>query len=191
MKRMKHLFALLLALVFATGLALPAFAEEEPDPAMPVIIRQPVGGYARVGDSVTFAIEAELPNAGRIGYQWYDAATGMPIADAISGSVSFTFPLTGISAYCVVYNMNDSTPAEGPHRVVSETAAFRQEPIEVSPDSFLGRIAQALMSPFIALINMLTRLGVPNSAANTIANLLLFPLNILLQPVYWLLILSK
>ena len=75
MKLSKRLLALLLGLALALSLALPALAEddtpEEPNPAMPVITEQPVGGRVRIGQSITLRVQAHIPNGDEIEYRWY------------------------------------------------------------------------------------------------------------------------
>ena len=92
----KRLLALLLALVLAFGLAMPAIAQESltehssanadttegsatKNPAMPVITVQPqVLMYNDTSFEIRF--EAHIPNGDPMGIRWYDAGTGWLVA---------------------------------------------------------------------------------------------------------------
>ena len=81
MHHTKRLLALLLTLILAFTLAMPAFAEdvppEEPDPAMPVITVQPQDIGIKeffifiFGKAVTLSVQAYIPNGDEVGCQWY------------------------------------------------------------------------------------------------------------------------
>ena len=101
MKSTKRLLALLLIFALAFTLALPVFAEDEPDPAMPVITVQPQGERVLKEDLFLVKKKAHIPNGDEIGYQWYrnntllDGATG----DSIIGNARET-----ADYYVIAYN---------------------------------------------------------------------------------------
>lgn len=139
----KKLFALLLALALALGLALPTFAGGEPDPAMPVITKQPEDVKLNVnlfGDAeFTLRIEAYIPNGDPVGYQWwYDLSNTGSLYVPIEGATGSTFTAStadyGSSLYCVVYNA-----AEGPEG--THSAASRK----ASVTTFLGLLPSILV----------------------------------------------
>ena len=102
MNHTKRLLALLLTLLLAFTLALPAFAEddppEEPDPAMPVITRQPQAGKWRFLEGVNISLEAQIPNGDPIGYIWHiryedgseKSLTGYGLAILVDYGATFT-----------------------------------------------------------------------------------------------------
>ena len=105
MKHTKKLLALLLALALGFTLALPAFAEDEPNPAMPVITVQPVGGRVKAGQEFKFSVEAHIPNGDEIGFRWYGSPRN-PLVDAQTASIKLTFPGT-YTYYVEAYNINN------------------------------------------------------------------------------------
>ena len=77
MKLTKHILAALLALALALTLALPVFAENEPNPVMPVITVQPVGQTIKHGDSFTLSVEVSVPAGVKVvSYFWQEAHSG-------------------------------------------------------------------------------------------------------------------
>jgi len=122
MKHTKRLLALLLALIMAFSLALPVLADDAPNPAMPVITKQPQSVDASSKQFV-LTIEAEILNGDPIGYQWYNSITKEPIPGATEAEYSGNSSQFELLC-CIVYNMNDSTAETGPHRVVSKIALF-------------------------------------------------------------------
>ena len=139
MKHTKRLLALLLAFALTLGLALPAAAiinldGTEPDwdgdplirplsdtinpnPAMPVITRQPQKASASSCTGFTLSIQAEAPNGDPLRYEWYQVRKGtddwLVSEDA---SFSMAICIDSIDAgteqfqyYCVVYNANDDS----------------------------------------------------------------------------------
>jgi len=105
MKLTKRILASLLALALALTLALPAFAENEPNPAIPVITVQPEGGRVRTGQSITLSVEAHIPNGDEIGFRWYDSQRNR-LVDAQHASLDFTFPGT-YTYYVEAYNVSN------------------------------------------------------------------------------------
>jgi len=75
MKYTKNLFALLLTLVLALSLALPALAQE-PSLALPVIAGQPQSVHLTQSGRFTLRVEAHIPTGDLIGYRWYRAEAG-------------------------------------------------------------------------------------------------------------------
>ena len=124
MRFAKRFLALLLVISLGLGFAAHCFAEDDDvDGAMPVITKQPESAkvpLTQKRDPVT--IEAYIPNGDAIGYQWYDASGKTPVE--IEGATDSSMPIkySYRSYYCVVYNQNDSTAKEGPHRVTSDVA---------------------------------------------------------------------
>jgi len=120
MKLSKRLLAMLLTLVLALTLALPAFAEddppEEPNPAMPVITVQPVGGSMAIGELITLRVEAYIPNGDEVGYRWY---RDMPHTDEhYSAELTIQAGYVGVANYYVeVFNL-----AQPELKVTSEAA---------------------------------------------------------------------
>ena len=113
MKQSKRLLALMLTLVLAFSLALPALAEdadppEEPNPAMPVITVQPVGGRARQYGITTLSVQAYIPNGDEIGYQWYrDNSDEFYIWEEDGKSATLSdWSDSAADYYVVVYNLN-------------------------------------------------------------------------------------
>ena len=101
----------------AFTLALPAFAED-PDPAMPVITKQPQGGRIKPNKTLTLSVQASIPNGDEIGYQWWcvhpdgkisriDTTAETTHHNAIRGTYSY---------YVEVYNR-----ANPENKVTSET----------------------------------------------------------------------
>jgi len=106
---MKKLLALLLTLALAFTLALPAFAED-PDPAMPVITRQPKGLRVRNGESFTLSVEATIPNGDEIGYQWYIVSSSLGRDIAKEDTAELTATIYGgqdYPYYVEVYNRSN------------------------------------------------------------------------------------
>ena len=71
MKHTKHALAVLLALVLALTLALPAFAADDPNPAMPVITVQPQSVRVKADRDFTLSMKAHIPNGDEISYRWW------------------------------------------------------------------------------------------------------------------------
>ena len=75
MKLFKRLLAVLLIFLLAFPVALAAFAEdepaEEPNPAMPVITVQPVGGTVKKGEKFTLSVQAHCPNGDKINWLYF------------------------------------------------------------------------------------------------------------------------
>ena len=115
---MKRLFAVLLVLTLALTLALPAFAESEPNPAMPVITVQPEGGRVRTSQSITLSVEAHIPNGDEIGFRWYDSQRNR-LVDAQHASLDFTFPGT-YTYYAEAYNISNPEYAVASQTVTVE-----------------------------------------------------------------------
>lgn len=133
MKLSKRLFALLIGLVLAFSLALPAFAEDdEPDPAMPVITLQPRETITLKLDDgdLHIYVEANISNRDPIGYQWYvipkEGGAATPIIEDASGpELSRVFNYReGTKFFVVVYNKADSSATDGLHRVQSEESTL-------------------------------------------------------------------
>jgi len=131
MKQPKKLIALLLTLVLAFGLMLPALAEgeteaetdpvapvvtmqEEADPAMPIITVQPQGGRIRAGKNFSLSVEAHIPNGDEIGFRWR-VSTGR-VANTQTISIMASNPET-YTVYVEVYNRSNPE-----YVVVSQTA---------------------------------------------------------------------
>ena len=102
---MKRLFATILTIALAFTLALPVFAENDPNPAMPVITVQPEGGRVRTGQSITLSVEAYIPNGDEIGFRWYDSQRTR-LVDSQHASLDFTFPGT-YKYYVEAYNISN------------------------------------------------------------------------------------
>jgi len=114
----KRLIALLMSLVLAFTLALPAFAETEApevNPAMPVITVQPESVTILNGSSYTLSVQAEIPNGDPLRYEWYELGTDRIVSDeaSFSAGISVQFANTTDSArfyyYVIVFNANDET----------------------------------------------------------------------------------
>jgi len=194
MRHTKALLSLLLTLALAFSLALPALADE-PDPAMPVIAKQPQSVTVKSGESFTLTVEAEIASGGEIGYQWYDACDDRRLPAANNPyiiSSDNTFP-NGASLYCVVYNKATSTYESGPHRVVSETATVTvlasPDTIVIDLDSFGGKLLNTLFLPFAGVAKVLRFFGLSTDAINVIANIITFPFTVLSWPVFWMILL--
>jgi len=133
MKRIRKLISMLLALALAAGLALPAAAEETPDPSIPVITVQPQDVYAVPGEQFTISVEAYIPNGDTVGYWWMDARTNSNLGK-LGPALTRTAgdPVRG-EYYCVVYNASvDFIPqaarsVESEHAVVSHTPLTAEE----------------------------------------------------------------
>jgi len=122
MRLTKKLLSVLLVLVLALTLAMPAFAEngeppEEPNPAMPVITVQPVGGRIRVENrNDMLRVQAYIPNGDEIGFQWYrysESSARRPMGR--TAEITVIHP-GDVYYYVVVYNRADPSL-----RVRSET----------------------------------------------------------------------
>ena len=134
MKLLKRLLVSLLVIALALGLALPAFAAD--DPAMPVITAQ----YERIIDlailkkhpnpHIVQSVETNIPSGDPIGYQWYIIKGGDTVATPIEGATGNSYDVyynrysVGDKIFVIVYNAADSTPEEGPHRVQSKMTTF-------------------------------------------------------------------
>jgi len=114
---MKKLLAILIALILALGIYTPAFAEmelpDEPHPAMPVIIVQPVGGQVNLNENYKLSVEAHIPNGDEIGYRWY--CNGEPMGQQAREWTSYRTRTTA-DYHVVVYNRTNPE-----YSVTSET----------------------------------------------------------------------
>jgi len=168
----KRLLSALLILAIALALAMPAFAEGEPNPAMPEITAQPVSCKVNLGSGWwSLEVVAEIPNGDPIGYQWYQVSPqgDIPVGpnhqriDRNLHDIDEWDMIKGVKFYCVVYNSNDSTAEEGPHRAVSEAASIRARyivvnsilailylPIELMA-RWLGKTGAFIMLPYFIL----------------------------------------
>ena len=188
MKHTRRVFSVLLALILALGLAVPALAEGEPDPAMPVITAQPQSVTVKSNEIFTLTIAAEIPNGDEVGYQWY--MNDLPMPMPVSFSDSFIAlqlgeqGFDGFAFYCVVYNLNDDTKS-----VTSETitVTVERKSDEKAPNQVAQAILDVIYFPNRMLVRTLTRLGVSTDSANTIAFVVLLPWNILVYPVLFIL----
>ena len=119
MKHINRLLALLLSLVLVFNLALPVFAADDPNPAMPVITRDMILDMRPIkyGEefTLTLSIEAEIPNGDPIAYQWYcGIAVGLILPAPIPGATTSSCTVEGKGSggsnryyYCVVSNANN------------------------------------------------------------------------------------
>ena len=167
MKHTKKLLAALLSLALALALALPAMAEDEPDPAMPVITRQPVGG-SQTGQNTTFTryVQARIPNGDSIGYEWYRDGVLVEGATGASITVELYSPGT-VDIYVVVYNLDNPE-----YHVTSQTIQLELKELSfwekvrttlndlfVSGGNFFGKALsiplQIIAYPFVALFELL------------------------------------
>ena len=123
---MKKLVSVLLAVLLAAGLFVPAMAEEEdptPISPMPVITAQPQNirfRYTFEPSTTEFSVEAYIPNGDPIGYEWHKKTI---FGDTTLYGESDTYWFSPLKLwdqgqyYVVVYNKDDPTC-----RVTSETA---------------------------------------------------------------------
>ena len=129
MSHSKKLLALLLSLVLALGLAVPAFAAGEADEAMPVITKQPedvvvAAKFFYVPAEYTLSVEAYCPNGDPVGYQWCDA---VPITGAVDSAYTSRFGSSSArkyTYYCIVYNAKEGFDSE--YRVTSNVVYVSQ-----------------------------------------------------------------
>ena len=157
----KRLLALFLVFVLAFSLALPAFAEgepEEPNPAMPVITVQPQGGRIRLGQKFTLSVQAHIPNGDEIEYIWYHSRRiiDMPSSNELVISGDYA----GTNEYSIEVNVEVINKANPEYSVTSETAR-----VEV----YLTPYDQFMMSDF----------------GNTAMGVLLFPFAPLAFLLWW------
>ena len=161
MKHAKKLLALLLTLALALTLVLPAFTEddppEEPNPAMPVITRQPVGGIIRFGSSVPVSVEAYIPNGDEIGYLWHFLYSDGDVDSWCSDDATVEMQYYEVAVYVEVFNK-----ANPEYRVTSETVYVEK--------ALIDRIAQT-MEPVTDFLFF----KMPNAITNVITIVLLFP----------------
>lgn len=163
MKPSTRLLALLLSLVLAFSLALPAFAEddlpEEPNPAMPVITVQPQGDIrVRAGQKFTLKVEAYIPNGDDIGYAWRRIRTSGQ-SDYCESAAEITHTWGGSSGI-LYYTVEVFNLANPECRVVSETAQVEvyltlADRIELVYGIILGAIF-SLWGPILALLLFVT-----------------------------------
>ncbi|QTH43761.1 S-layer homology domain-containing protein [Cohnella sp. LGH] len=95
----------------------------------PTITTQPIGKTAKVGDTVTLSVDANVSDGGTISYQWFvsDTAGTGGFGFAISGATSSTYPVptsaTGTAYYFVeVTNTNDNATGTKIAKVQSSKA---------------------------------------------------------------------
>ena len=133
MKRSKRILALFLSVILALGLGPAVFAEgeNEPDPAMPVITKQPESLTVSFpfDSDIRITIEAEIPNGDPISYLWF-------VNDELyyPWLHDFREPYFKCGSkgenkakskyHCVVYNKNKDDDS---HRVVSETVTVKYD----------------------------------------------------------------
>jgi len=172
MRHANRLIALLLTLVLAFGVTLPALAEgkseAEADPAMPVITVQPQGVTVRGKKSATLSVQAHIPNGDEIGYRWYR------FPNEIVGETSelqFDGTKNGTYRYYVdVYNR--SNPA---YCVSSTTVTV------VSTDTFAANLFTVLTAPVVLPFTLLAA-GPPG----LLVAIPLLPISLALSPVIWI-----
>jgi len=146
MKQIKRLLIALLILAFAFTLALPAFAQDSdntcpyctesaPCPDMPRIIQQPPATIVLRSDApwrtpIVALLCTAANNWQQMNAQWYiirgDEEPRQLSQHQIGNSpgaalVTFEAFQVGDRLFVVIYNRNDSTASDGPHRVQSET----------------------------------------------------------------------
>ena len=166
MKPSTRLLALLLSLVLAFSLALPAFAEddlpEEPNPAMPIITVQPVGLRVKADTEFTLSVEAYIPNGDEVGYEWRhvlpDGSTKYP-GSRNSARISQT--LSGVRThYYTVVVYNRSNPE---YRVTSETVSVKvyQTPLDVISNYFMIALGITFMGGPLNFLGPLLLLASP------------------------------
>jgi len=163
MKLSKRLLSVLLVLVLALTLAMPAFAEngeppEEPNPAMPVITVQPQGGSFVVGSLLTFfelRVQAHAPNGDPVYFHWYQDGVRVP------GALSSFRNLRAVAEsggyhHVVVRNRNNLQ-----YYVVSETVrvdavepTFFQRAWQILQWVFWGGFALFTFSPLALAIGI-------------------------------------
>jgi len=190
MKHAKKLLALLLTIALALSLALPAFAEEEPNPAMPVITVQPQGGSQKAfRASFTVSVQAHIPNDDNIGYEWYrngvlTRQTGASMNDGLSS------PGT-LEIYVVVYNRDNPeyrVTSQTVQCVLEELSFLEKVHLEVNglfkPTGFLAEIFWTIISIPLALLTLpLSLIGAPLLITSPIWMGLLAPIMI---PIEWI-----
>jgi len=139
MKHSKRLFAMLI-LILALGLG-PSALAEEPNPAMPVITVQPVGGQVKTGETFTLSVEAHIPNGDEIGYRWYlnNRDYGSRAEYIVDANREGT-----IKIYVEVMNKTNPT-----HKVKSETVI-----VDVQP-TFSRKISMGISRLFDIVYNSL------------------------------------
>jgi len=161
MKHAKKWLALLLTLALALTLALPAFAEddppEEPNPAMPVITRQPEGGIIRFGSSVPISVEAHIPNGDEIGYLWHFNYSNGNVGSWCGDDAEVEMQYYEVAVCVEVFNK-----ASPEYRVTSETVYVEK--------ALIDKIAQA-MEPVTDFLFY----KMPNAITNAITIILLLP----------------
>lgn len=104
---MRKLIGLVLVSFLMLGMATPAMAQDEADPAMPVITLQPQPMTALCGMRFTLRVEAHCPNGDPVGYEWHRITGALNQAYNREGPALFleAEEEEGETSYqCVVYN---------------------------------------------------------------------------------------
>ena len=145
---MKKLLSILLAAALVFTLALPAFAEDEPDPAMPVITRQPEDVRKEKGVEFFLRVDARIPNGDAVGYRWMCNDGDGYVEIGNSHIINETWDTVGtFSCYAEVYNR-----ANPEYSVTSETVL-----VEVYEPSWFTLFVRKLPS---GITNYLLVLGI-------------------------------
>jgi hypothetical protein len=144
MKFTKRMLAALLTLALSIALALPALAEDEPNPAMPVITVQPNGGRVKSGS--TISVQAHIPNGDEIGYVWARFSDSDPVGTTEGSGATVTVRSTGKYYYRVrVYNqtnpelyvMSETVLVESHLTIFEQIAAALMLPLTIPAMAFI------------------------------------------------------
>jgi len=132
MKLTKRLLALLLTLALALCLSMPVFAEEEPNPAMPVITVQPQSIRVKAGQKFTLSVQAHIPNGeGVLVYHFNDDTRGYGYSNK-TGELTIAEKFPGTQEYYV-----EVTNVVGPNNYTVKSETVRVE-VYLSPLDWIG-----------------------------------------------------